>query len=89
MALPQRRLRAAEENLSAHAALRVPATARPVEYEAVDSGRKRMVTKGTKRARKPLDALRTQGKQPPKALAQASGTAEDTNMLTIRKRTSL
>ena len=66
MTLPERRLRAAGENLSAHAALRLLTTARPVEFEAVEGRRKRVVTKGTKRARKPLDALRIQGKQPQK-----------------------
>ena len=85
LTLPQRRLRAAGENLSAHAALRLLTTARPVAFEAVDSRRKRVVTKGTKRARKPLEALRTQRKPPPKSLAQASGTAEGTNVMTIQE----
>ena len=79
MALPERHLKTAGENLSAHATLRVLPTARPVEFEAVDSGRKRVATKGTKRPRKPLDALRIQRKPPPRELAQAQSTAEGKN----------
>ena len=69
MALPQRDLKTAGENLSSHTVLRILATARPVEFEAAEGRRKRVVTKGTKRTRKPLDALRTRGKPPPKELA--------------------
>ena len=89
MTPPQRRLRAAEENLSAHSALRVPATVRLVEFEAVDSRRKRVVTKGTKQERKALNALKIPRMQPPRVLAQASGTEQGMNVVIIRKRTSL
>ena len=80
LALLQRRLKAAGENLSTHAALCVLATVRLVEFEAVEGARKRVVTIGTEQSRTVLKIPRM---PPPKALAQVSGTAEGTNAVTI------
>ena len=82
MALPQRRLKAAGENLSTHAALCVLATVRLVEFEAVDGARKRVVANGTELAR---NAFKIPRKPPPKALGQPHRTAERTNAVPIRK----
>ena len=86
LALLQRRLKAAGENLSAHAALRLLTTARPVEFEAVEGARKRVVTIGTEQSRTVLKIPR---KPPLNPRAQAHGTAEGTNEVLIRERTSL
>ena len=82
LALLQRGLKAAGDNLSTHAALCVLATVRLVEFEAVEGARKRVVTIGTKQARKVLKIPR---KPPSKALAQALRTAEGTNAVLIRE----
>ena len=84
-AFPLEDLKTAGENLSSHAVLRVLATARSVEFDAVEGRRKRVVTKGTEQARKPLNALKIPRVQPPRVLAQASGTEQDTNAVPIRK----
>ena len=83
----ERRLREAGEDLSAPAALRALQTVKLVEFEAVEGGRKRVVTQGSEQARKVLEALNIGRKPPPPG--QSVAGRESTPVVTMRKPTSL
>ena len=80
-----RRLRDAGLDLSAHTALRVLQTVRVVEFEPVEGGRQRVVTKGSELAQKVLKALKIRRKPPPRAPHEASETAKSSDVVIIRK----
>ena len=80
-----RRLREAGLDLSAHTALRVLQTVRVVEFEPVEGGRQRVVTKGSVLAQKVLKALKIRRKPPRRAPHEASATAKSSDVVIIRK----
>jgi len=72
-------------DLSAHTALRVLQTVRVVEFEFVEGGRQRVMTKGSELAEKVLKALKIRRKPPPRVPDGASETTKISNVVTIRK----